>query len=81
MSVKKYNLNGETDRYYEILLCPNGKYHDLLILKTFTNNYLEKSINTTHHLLCQMEKEHSKQREFQDVLPEHNESYISYHRF
>ena len=21
----------ETDRYYEILLCPNGKYHDLLI--------------------------------------------------
>lgn len=31
MSVKKYNLNGETDRYYEILLCPNGKYHDLLI--------------------------------------------------
>ena len=23
----------ETDRYYEILLCPNGKYHDLLIPK------------------------------------------------
>ena len=23
----------ETDHYYEILLCPNGKYHDLLIPK------------------------------------------------
>ena len=49
--------------------------------ETFTNNYLEKSINTTHHLSCQMEKEHSKQENFRMYCRNIMKDYISYHRF
>ena len=51
---------------------PQWKVSRFTYTETFTNNYLEKSINTTHHLSCQMEK-NIQTREFQDVLPEHNE--------
>ncbi len=43
---------------------PQWKVSRFTYTETFTSNYLEKSINTTHHLSCQMEKEHSKQENF-----------------
>ena len=68
----------ETDRYYEM---PQWKVSRFTYTETFTNNYLEKSINTTHHLLCQMEKEHSKQENFRMYCRNIMKDYISYHRF
>lgn len=52
---------------------PQWKVSRFTYTETFTNNYLEKSINTTHHLSMPNGKRTFKTREFQDVLPEHNE--------